>query len=204
MDHRRRQSEAHDPPAAPGIACILCGSLLSSTIEDPRDGVRHEALVCGAHTDEDLSVRGLDALWAVAETRPGVLHDDPTARLVGAWELGREGAHAVYLLLDRGDLLIITPEHQGVAIARVPRDRRSLERPLGLAKHDAHPWELAVAEGTNITSIRRREDGRVDLVLAGRGTVTFSAYFASWRELGDGKDFLAEDWLPRVLMALPT
>ena len=180
-----------------GIACILCGCMLSSTIEDPRAGDRHVALVCGAHTDEDLSARGLSALWAGGDTRPGDIHTDPTRRLAGAWELGTNGAHAVYLLLDNGDLLIIAPDYDGVATARVPRDRRLHEQPLGLSKHNIHPWGLAVAEGTNITSIRRREDGRIDLALAGRGIVAFSVYLASWRELGDGKYFLAEDWLPR-------
>lgn len=185
------------PPTTPDIACILCGCLLSSPIEDPRNDDRHEALVCGAHTDEDLSARGLHALLAGADTQPGDLHHDSNVRLTGAWELGREGAHAVYLLLDSGELLIITPEYSGVALGRVPRDKRLLEQPLGLPKHDIHPWGLAVAERTTITSIRRRADGRVDLVLAGRGTVTFSAYLASWGELGNEKDFLAEDWVPR-------
>lgn len=181
-------------PAGAGIACILCGSILSSTIEQPRNGDRHEALVCGAHPDEELEARGLGALWAGGDTGPGTIHDDPSVRLTGAWELGADGGHAVYLLLDDGGLLIVTPEHYGVAVARVPRDRRLLGHPLGLEKHSVHPWELAVAEGANISSIRRREDGSVDLVLAGRGTVTFSTYYASWRELGDGKNFLAEDW----------
>jgi hypothetical protein len=35
------------------------------------------------------------------------------------------------------------------------------------------------------------------MALAERGTVKFSVYLASWRELGDGRYFIAEDWLPQ-------
>lgn len=179
------------------IACILCGHALSSSIEDPREGDRHEALVCGRHSDEDLTSRGLGLLWAGGETRPGSILGDEPVRLSGAWELGPAGAHAIYLLVHNGDLLIITPEPGAVATACVPRHGRLLEAPLGLVEHEVHPWKLAVQEGATISSILRRRDGRVELVFAGRGTVTFSVDLASWRELGDGKHFISEVWTPR-------
>ncbi|HRI64216.1 MAG TPA: hypothetical protein PK156_08255 [Polyangium sp.] len=50
----------------------------------------------------------------------------------------------MYSILDNGELVLITPEHDGVAIVCVPRDKRLLEQPLGLAKHDKHPWTLAI------------------------------------------------------------
>jgi hypothetical protein len=184
-----------DAPKA-WITCILCERLLTSTREDPQNGDRHEVLVCGAHTDEELSRRGLDVLWAGGDTRPGVVHEGPDVRLAGAWALGA-GAFGIYLLFDDGDLLMLTPEHNAVASARVTRALRARERPVGVPEHDVRPWRLAVAEGTRITSIRRLEDGHVELCLAGRGTVKLSVYLASWRELGDGRYFLAEDWSPR-------
>lgn len=189
IDSRRRVAET-------GVACILCGQALSSTIDDPRDGDRHEALVCGRHSDEELSTRGLMPLWAGGDTRPGSIHQGETIRLAGTWELGPEGAHAVVLLFDDGDLLIITPEYDGVATVRVPRHQRLLTEPRGLPPHAAHPWGFVATEGTEVSSILRREDGRVEVVLAGRGTVTFSADMASWGELGDGRYLLSETWKP--------
>jgi hypothetical protein len=117
------------------VACILCGRPFSPTIEDPRGG-----LVCGAHGDDDLSALDLGSLWAGGDTYSRVLHDDPIAKLVGAWELGPDGTHAVYLLLDGGDLLVITPERRDVSFIRIPRAKRLLEAPKGLATHAAHPW----------------------------------------------------------------
>jgi hypothetical protein len=179
------------------MACILCGRPFASSIDDPSGGERREVLVCGAHSEDDLSAMDLESLWAGGDTSPGVIHDDPAAKLAGAWELGPGGAHAVYLLLDGGDLLLVTPSWRSVELHRVPRDKRMLAEPKGIALHDDPPWPLLVSEHATLASIRRDHDGRLQLAFPGRGILTVASEHYSWRELGDGKDFLAETWSPQ-------
>lgn len=178
-------------------SCLLCVRSLS-TVEAPRDGDRPEVLVCGAHSDAELDERDLGELWAGFSTPPGILDAALGTKLVGAWALGPGGAYAVHLLLDGGDLFIVTPSYGGVDVFRVRRDQRLLERPLGVDPHADPPWPALVAGRATLASVRRDDGGRVRFDFPGHGAVTFGTEQYSWGELGNGSHFLDETWSPAV------
>lgn len=180
------------------VACIMCGRQIQSTVEDPRGDDRHEALVCGAHSDQDLHELGLDDLWAGIPARHSKsLPGYEASTVSGVWEQGPEGCFGIYIAMRNGDLLIIMPVWAGaVSVARVRRNQRALDRPLGLASHTATPWSRAVAEAWTLRSIAATADDHVEVCFDDRGVVVFSSCCCSWRELGDGRHFLEQEWRP--------
>jgi hypothetical protein len=178
------------------LRCILCGAPFTSEIEDPADGERHDTLTCAAHSDEQLRRRGLDELWGGEdrETSPAFF-TGRQARIVGAWD--HPPCIATYALLDDGDLLMfVTWGLSLVLVARVPRGERVLAEPEGFPPCRREPWPTAIREGWILDTVRPLPDGRVQAEFPGWGELVFAADLASWRELGDGRYFLIEDWRP--------
>lgn len=191
------------PPAThdgKGIHCILCGNILATSVfADTSLKERPLTLVCAAHRDQDLSDEGLTDLWGgypYASLSPSFF-EDKTAKVTEVWEQG-EGHIAIYALLDDGDLIMFLSwgGDDEVFVARVPRAKRALERPQGIPLCTRQPWRTAVAQGWIMQSVRRIEDGQVEVSFPNHGELTFSTYLASWGELGDGRRFLTEDWRP--------
>jgi len=116
--------------------------------------------------------------------------------VTAVWEQGG-GAYSVHILLEDGDLISVV--YWGlptVDAARLRRSQRLLERPVGVPRCDRKPWEQAVREGWQLLSLQPLADGSVVARLPGHGTVVFKTYGASWRELGDYRHFLCEEWDP--------
>jgi hypothetical protein len=182
----------------PTPRCLLCGHRLRSTIEEPAGEDKPDVLVCGQHSDQDLRDQGLDDLWGGVEPQQSpAFFEGGTARVVGVWEQG-EGVYGVYILLDDGDLILLSSWGccSGVSTARVHRSRRLLERPVGVPRCERAPWQQAAAEGWPCASLKLLPDESVALKLAGHGTVLFTTYPATWREMGEFRHFLQEQWIP--------
>jgi hypothetical protein len=113
---------------------------------------------------------------------------------MGVWEQGG-GAHSVHILLDDGDLItVLTWGSPAVHVARLRKSQRLLECPVGVPRCDRAPWEQAVREGWQLLFLRPLPDGSVAARLNGHGTVLFKTEGYSWRELGDYRHFLDEEW----------
>jgi hypothetical protein len=183
------------------LRCILCGGSFLSTIYDPADGERHEMLTCGAHSDEELSDRGLDDLWISRDPdRSPAYFAGGRGRVVAAWDQDPEyGGYGTYALLDDGDLLMfVCWGWSAVAVARVPRAARMLEEPVGLVPCQREPWLTAIRDGWIVEAVRSLPDDNVQVEFAGHGALRFGTQPMSWRELGDLRFFLEEQWRPAV------
>lgn len=176
------------------IRCILCAEPLLRDITDDGHGERTETLVCSAHSDQDLRDLGLDELWGGIEpTHSSAFFTGGTSRLVGAWQQG-EGAYGVYLLLEDGQLLLLTCWRPEVNMARVPLGLRRLVEPHGVEPANGSEWRRALDGGWVLRDAERELGGDVTLRFAGGESVRFSTALESWRELGDGRYFLTHTW----------
>ena len=182
---------------ASAIRCLLCGKKLRSPITEPANGDQHQVLVCGAHSDQDLRDQGLDDLWGGVDAGQSTsFFEGPARRVMGVWEQGR-GGHSVHILLDDGDLItVLSLGLDTVHAARLRRSQRLLDSPIGVPKCDRDPWVQAVREGWQLLSLQSLPDGSVAARLIGHGTVVFKTEGYSWRELGDYRHFLTEEWSP--------
>lgn len=180
------------------INCILCAKPLLHEIEDEGHGERPEVLVCSAHSDQDLRDLGLDELWGgVAPKDSWAFFAGGSARVVGVWEQGSGGCFGVYVLLDDGRLLLFNPSCLSeIYMAQVPRHLRRLAEPEGVPRADGDPWRRASEERWVLRDAERLPNGNVVLRFPSKGTVRFSTEHYSWRELGDGRDFLTCEWKP--------
>lgn len=178
------------------LRCILCGEPFLSTIEDPAVDDRHVTLTCSAHSDQELSERGLDELWNVWDReRSPAYFDGGRARIVAAWD--QNFGFGTYVLLEDGDLLMIVCWGMSeVDVARVPRAARALAEPIGLEPCLREPWLTAIRDGWIVSAVRPFPDDCVQVEFAGRGELQFSPVPMSWRELGDLRFFLEEDFRP--------
>ncbi len=177
------------------MRCLLCNAELRSTIVDPADGERHEVLVCGRHSDQQLRDQGLDDLWGGVEPAVSTsFFQGPARHVTGVWEQG-EGAYSVHILLEDGDLLtVLSWGSPTVHAARLRRSQRALERPVGVPACERAPWAEAVRDRWQLSALQPFADGSVAADLVGHGRVLFTTYGASWRELGEYRHLLHEAW----------
>lgn len=183
---------------APSLKCILCAQLLAFSIEDDGHGERPDLLICSRHSDRELHAAGLAEEWkGLASDRPASFFTGSRVGVSGAWEQGRDGIYGLYVLLHSGELLMfVTLGGPKVEVLQVALQARILCEPAGLSRCIGTPWGLAAATGWEIKDARRLDDDRVLLSFTERGIVVFSTDYYSWRELGDGRYFLRQDWYP--------